>query len=236
MKMRHALIGIWLVATSITAAPAQAMMIHDYVDYSVGFSFKDFPVFDVTAGESPEKKTTSEVKYLPGFDPSLGWLTDVTFGWTSHWDLLGESEAGNYLGPAAASGWSEIDMRVDLMDPDMSPVSETASVETSCDGEFACDYKDIKYGSFNQIFNPHLYDFTGTDPLEFMLTHTIEANLLRCYGEECVQEASPTWAGELFVKYEYEEHAVPEPSVLALLGIGLFGFRIAFAFKRRRHG
>jgi threonine dehydrogenase-like Zn-dependent dehydrogenase len=74
-------------------------------------------------------------------------------------------------------------------------------------------------------------DFIGSDPLQIKVERKLISSVIRCgTNDECRQKNTNNgWSGTVYVNYTY---AVPEPSTLMLLGMGLIGLGAGRMRKR----
>ena len=139
----------------------------------------------------------------------------------------------NYYNDTYGSVSSYSDLTVDLIDPSSSTTHLSASLSSSC--SVSSSYCSDFDSTGNSIFNQTL-DLSGIDINAFVKPagDTIDLNFINdksfslyCdyndNGDYCVGSSYGSWSGSVSIAYNYVEHNVSEPGVLALLSMGLIG-------------
>jgi hypothetical protein len=231
MKTKRYITKVALLAFSALSFSANA----DVLTLSEMFSFESHNnIFDYNPGN--EDRTVvqeSELISINRFNPELGTLTGVSISFESEWTLAGYIFATDkrYGSPrASGSGRSISRQAIRLIDPSREVERNREVVRTNCRGDVSCSSYDHDSGEFSGTLidssgyfaDFELSDFMGTDDLDFSINRTLIADLIDCGRNDiCYQRTKHNeWSGNVSVTYSYN---VPEPSVITLLGIGLFG-------------
>jgi hypothetical protein len=237
---------ILLGVAGMTAFSLQAQA--NTISYSDSFAFNQKSISDTTNDSTAEAlKSPNQLIYIPLFDDSLGALTDVEISFQSAWSFSSTFKATDPLGTiigTGGAGTASTDMRVRLVDPKdingKNTVDRTKVVSTNNCLLYAnsCRDNDNLSGDFSGSLDwtggLALADFIGIGDLKFSMYRNMTADLTACYyNDTCFQKNRlNNWAGDITVNYTYSA-AVPEPSTLALMGLGLAGFGAGRLRKRK---
>jgi hypothetical protein len=230
-KLSHMALGIIGLTTFGLQAEASVL------SYSDSFVFAQRQVSDTTNNANAVNKASAQAFYIPLFDASLGELSDVEILFDSRWSFSSTFGASDPLGKiinTGGAGTSSTDMRVRLVDPKTAngknTVERIKEVSSNNCLKYALKCRDNTAlagdfsGSLNWGNGLSLADFIGIGDLKFSMYRKMSADLTACYyNDTCFQKNRlNNWAGNVSVNYTYTA-AVPEPSTVALMGLGLAG-------------
>jgi hypothetical protein len=220
-----------------TASSATVVSISDMVSFNFGSNnISDYSAGTDGMGANIQTVVTDvQTVSLDRFDASLGQLLDVAIWFESDWSLgsVVRSYDPRFLATASGAGYSVSNQAIRLVDPFMA-VEQNHEVNMAACNDFGyCGSGMQMLGTFDGQFNLAsfgLSDFIGTNALDFSLARTLVADLTYCgpYDQCGLHNKDNQWSGSLHVSYLFDdapqqEVDVPEPSTLALLGLGLLG-------------
>jgi hypothetical protein len=156
-------------------------------------------------------------------------LFDTSWSFSS--TLKATDPYGNVIGTGGA-GKTFTDLRVRLVKPKTDEGKNTVErikvvEKNNCNKKSkTCRDNDNLSGDFNGELDwaggLTLDDFIGVGNLKFSMYRNMFTKLTTCgYNDNCFQKnRNNHWSGNVTVNYTY---TIPEPSILALLGLGVAG-------------
>jgi hypothetical protein len=228
LKKLFLVAGMLAVSAIGTSAQAALMTTGD----SVAFSFASYdnlidrnPGLDAAGKHIFSKNVQRQNLSLNRFDASLGTLTQVDIWFDSAWSLGSSVDSVDPRGNkrASAKGRSASKQRVQLLDPNKEVAANNEVLWSTCNDKPSCTASSLTSGVFSSSFDLgafSLADFIGSDALDFRVVRRLESDLRVCGPFDfCSHKNSDNaWSGNIYVSYTYD---LPEPSTLALLGLGL---------------
>ncbi len=229
MNLKHCIIGLGALTLASIGVPSYAMVL----SYSTDFNLATYDsVIDTNPDNTIFTQVTDSVLVsLDRFDGSLGNLTGVDIWFETNWNLssmVNSFDTVSGARTASAAGRSISNQSARLIDPFRDIQSNREVVRSTCNDTGSCTDTVTDSGIFNDAFDLSVFtlsDFIGLNALDFRFVRTLTSDLTRCgNNDNCGHfNFNNAWGGTVFVSYTY---SVPEPSILALLGLGLLGLGI----------
>ncbi|MCG8673456.1 MAG: PEP-CTERM sorting domain-containing protein [Pseudomonadales bacterium] len=233
-----------LLAGISTVAQAEIVT----MEQTSNFGFQSNSVFDYErqgSNNPVSSRTDSQTVNMAGFDSSLGDLigVDITFqsGWSLGGQLAAWDDVDNYWifdkEKVSAEGYASSTLSVELTNPSRSEEEAIRTVQNSCSRKGNLYYAQCKDGDIISGDFDESLDLASIDLSEFLDTtlaldfeRVLTSEITSCgWGssndDECLMENfANQWKGAVTVTYTYD---IPEPTTLALFGLGLMGLGLA---------
>ncbi len=220
------------------------------ITHTDSFSFGSTTIFDQEYSNNNNAITTqtnTTSLNIAGFDSNLGILTGVEISFDTNWLLSGKIEGWDTRNSrwhpeyVKGAGIATSKMQVTLTNPASSTEDKISATTSSCHkwGKKSayCTKSESTSGSFNDTLD--LSTIALSNFLDTMLILEFEkkltAEVTKCEtwfsnDDKCrMTNYNNNWLGGIAVTYAYDEFvvAVPEPSSLALFGLGIIGLGFA---------
>ena len=204
----------------------------------------DWSIFSSVVGVDSTAQLYSVPGYMYSYSCGSSWFprTCYTIGPARHFfrnNVGVRGSATNYLGINLTMAGSSVSA---VNAESVYSVCSKSYTGSPLPRSIACSDRNRITGDFNGSFSTAgfaLDDFIATnssDLLSFSLSDSLFTRLAWCgSGDSCSTYSSSSWRGQISVQYSYNARlqtaAVPEPSVIALFSLGLFGLGLS---RRRR--